>query len=61
MGNPKECFKPHAVLHSISGFGVGLIAVGLVPSLAESALIIGIIILVAAIITEFVMKGKKKK
>ncbi len=59
MGNPKECFKPHMVLHSITGFGIGYIVIGLVPSLAQSALVIGVVIVVAAVITEFAMKGKK--
>lgn len=61
MGNPKECFKPHVVLHSISGFGVGLILAGLIPSVSQNALIIGAIVLVSSIITEHAVKGKRKK
>lgn len=61
MGNLKECLKPHTVLHGITGFGVGYIVIGLFPSLVQNVLVIGVVIVVAAVITEYTMKGKKKK
>lgn len=54
----KECMKPHYIAHSISGLGVGLILVGLIPSLAGSAMVIGVVALVVGIVYDFsVNKG----
>lgn len=41
----KECMKPHALAHLVSGAGVMLILVALLPTLASNALILGVIIL----------------
>ncbi len=38
----KECFKPHAVMHSLFGLGLGILLVTLVPSLAMMWLGLGI-------------------
>lgn len=51
----KECMKPHALAHSVSGLGVGLILVALVPSLVGNALMLGIIVLVAGIVFDFMV------
>lgn len=54
----KECMKPHYIAHSISGLGVGLILIGIIPSLAGAALILGIIALVIGIAYDYsVNKG----
>lgn len=50
----KECMKPHPLLHSLSGIGLGLVLVGLVPALAANALVFGIILVVLAVAGEFV-------
>ena len=55
----KECTKPHMLTHSLTGLGVGLILVGLVPSLAMSGLMYGIIILVAGIVLDMYVQKKK--
>ena len=55
----KECTKPHAIAHSIAGIGVGLLLVGLVPSLASSGLMYGIILIVGGIAWD--MYAQKKK
>ncbi len=59
MKDMKECFKPHVVIHSISGLGVGLILVGLIPSLATQALLLGFIVLVGSVVYEMTMMKKK--
>ncbi len=57
MGNMKECLKPHALAHSLSGFSIALILVYFVQSLASTTgLWLGIILLVIAIIWEMIMK-----
>lgn len=45
----KECTKPHALAHSVSGAGVILILAALIPAIAANALVLGVIILVAGI------------
>ncbi|MBI2327950.1 hypothetical protein HYU92_06560 [Candidatus Curtissbacteria bacterium] len=52
----KECLKPHPLLHSLSGVGLGLLLAGLVPSLAASGVLLGIILIVAGVGGEFMMK-----
>lgn len=48
QGKLKECMKPHALAHSLTGFGVGLIVVNLVSSLyGQMGLWLGVILLVA--------------
>lgn len=49
----KECMKPHALAHSLSGLGVGFILIALMPSLVSMAFVIGIIALVGGIIWDF--------
>ena len=51
----KECTKPHALAHSVSGIGVGFIVLALVPALAANALIIGIVVLVAGVAWDFLV------
>jgi len=51
----KACTKPHAVAHLVSGAGIGLILVGLVPALEVNALILGIIVLVAGMAYDFMV------
>ena len=45
----KECFTPHAMMHSLMGLGLGLILAALVPSIA-TILIGGVIVLVAIVL-----------
>ena len=49
----KECMKPHALAHSLSGLGVGFILIALMPSLVSMAFVIGIIALVGGVIWDF--------
>ena len=55
----KECMKPHGLLHLLMGAGLGLILLSFFPALGSSPLTTGLIIVVAAIVGEFVI-GKKK-
>lgn len=51
----KECMKPHALAHSVMGVGLGLVLVVLVPSLVANALMLGIILVVAAIVFDMMV------
>ena len=49
----KECMKPHALMHSLAGLGIGLILVSLIPALVDNALMLGLVVLVVAIVGDF--------
>lgn len=51
----EECMKPHALVHLVSGAGIGFLVLALVPALAANALMLGIILLVLAFAGEFVV------
>lgn len=51
----KECMKPHSVAHLVTGAGLTLVLVALIPALATNALILGTIILVAGIAYDFMV------
>lgn len=55
----KECTKPHAIAHSISGAGIALVILALVPSLVSYALILGVVLLVGGIIWDMMSQQKK--
>lgn len=52
----KECMKPHALLHLVSGLGLGMLIVGLVPGLAANAVTYGLIVVVLGVAGEFMLK-----
>lgn len=56
--NMSECFKKHPMLHMVSGVGLGLLLVGLVPTLAMNAVMLGLIVFVVGIGAEFVLGQK---
>lgn len=51
----KSCMKPHAIAHLVTGAGVGILVLALVPSLAANALVIGIIVAVAGLAYDFMV------
>ncbi len=48
-----ECMKPHSLLHTLMGVGLGLVLVALMPTLAASAMMLGILLVAAAVVGEF--------
>jgi hypothetical protein len=54
-GKLAQCFTTHAVLHYIVGVGLGLLLVGLLPTLAVNALLTGLVIVVVGVVLEMVM------
>lgn len=56
QGKLKECMKPHALAHSLTGFGVGLIAVNVVTSLySQTGLWLGILLLVGGFVWDWMV------
>ncbi len=54
MPKLSECTKPHALVHLVSGAGVGILLYSLIPGLAAMGATLGVILVVAAIVGEFV-------
>jgi len=50
----KECFTPHAIMHSAIGFGLEIVAVFLISTL--NMILLGVIIVVVAATADFMRK-----
>lgn len=57
----KECTKPHALAHSVSGAGVALLVLYFVPALAAYTLVLGVVLLVGGIVWDFMSNPAAKK
>lgn len=55
----KECTKPHALAHLVSGAGVGLLVLYFVPSLAVYTLTLGVGLLVVGFVWDYWAQSKK--
>lgn len=54
----KRCFTTHALLHNLSGIGLGLVLVALVPALVANALVLGVVVIVVALAADaFLVKS----
>lgn len=53
-----ECTKPHALVHMLTGIGLGMIFVGLFQGLFEMAVILGLLILAMGIFADFAVQSK---
>lgn len=47
--------KPHALMHLVTGAGLGLLLVGLVPDLAASAMTYGLVVVVVGVVGDFMV------
>lgn len=56
----KECMKPHALNHMISGAGIGFLVLYFVPSLTSYLLVLGVGFLVVAFAWEFMTNPARK-
>lgn len=52
----KACTQPHALLHTLTGVGLGLVLVALVPSLVTNALMLGVVVVVVGIVGDMMVK-----
>ncbi len=57
----KECMRPHALVHSLTGFAVACLVIYFVPSLLANLLMLGIIVFVLAFILEFFVNPARKQ
>lgn len=54
----KECMQPHQLLHLLTGAGLGMVILALVPSLVSNALMVGVALVVVGVGAEFVVLKK---
>ena len=57
----KECMKPHALVHSLTGVSVAFLLLYFVPRLTDYLLVIGVVLFVAAFILEFFVNPARKQ
>lgn len=58
----KECLKPHALLHIVTGIGLGIILTNWMASLyGQTGMIIGLFVVLASFLGELYLAGGHKK
>ncbi|MEK7605064.1 MAG: hypothetical protein AAB478_00925 [Patescibacteria group bacterium] len=57
----KECMRPHALVHMVSGAAIAFLLLYFVPSLTANLLVLGVILFVTAFILEFFVNPARKK
>ena len=57
----KECSSPHSLAHFVTGAGIILLVAAYIPAVAANALILGLILLVAGVVWDFMVNPAKKK
>jgi len=50
----KECFTPHAMMHSLMGLGLGILLVNFFPALNMAWL--GLVVVVVAVVLDYMRK-----
>lgn len=55
----KECMKPHALAHSVTGAGVALLVLYFVPSLTAYLLALGVVLVVGGAAWDFMSNPAK--
>ena len=56
----KECAKPHALVHSLTGAGIALLVLYFVPSLLSFSLVLGLLFFVGGFVLEFFVNPARK-
>lgn len=58
----KECLKPHAILHTVFGLGLGLVLANWLTGFSgQTGMVLGLFLVLVAFIGEFYLGGDKKK
>lgn len=57
----KECFKPHTMLHSLFGLGLGIIAAAIFNFHGMAGFSLGLVLIVIAFVGDFMMGKKTQK
>ena len=51
-----ECWKPHSLLHTVAGIGLGFLLLALAPQFFANALILGVVLIILAVLGELMIK-----
>ena len=54
----KECMKPHALVHMVTGAGLGMLVMSFVPSLYMMGWVAGAVVVVVGIVLDMMVQGK---
>ena len=58
----KECMKPHSMVHTLFGIGIGVVLANWLITLSgQSGLVIGLFLILVAFMFEFYLAGQKRK
>lgn len=52
-----RCFKPHALLHTLLGIGLGVLISFWFPVVSGNAVVVGLVLVVVAIVGDFMAKS----
>ncbi len=56
----KECTKPHVLAHSVSGAGLALLVLYLLPTLTPYLLVLGLVLLIGGVLWDLAANPAKK-
>ena len=56
----KECSKPHNLAHLVTGAGIGVLVLALLPAFLDFALILGLVLLVGGLAWDMMVNPAKK-
>ena len=56
----KECTKPHVLAHSVSGAGLALLVLYLLPTLTPYLLVLGIVLVIGGVLWDLAANPAKK-
>ncbi len=54
----KECMKPHALVHMVTGAGLGMLVMSLVPDLAMMGWMAGAVVVVVGVVLDLMVQSK---
>jgi len=56
LNKMNECWKPHSLLHTVAGIGLGFLLLALAPQFFANALILGVVLIILAVLGELMIK-----
>lgn len=54
----KECTKPHSLVHLVTGAGLGMLVMSLVPDVAAWGWMGGVVVVVVGVVLDLMVQGK---
>lgn len=54
----QECMKPHNLVHLVTGAGLGMVAMAVVPELAMLGWVAGVTVVVVGVVLDLMVQSK---